>query len=261
MAIHDAFARLTPYELSFPDLAFARAHFDAIREEAEARGTDLGDPTAFVLLAAAGQALQEIRGTDDDPALIRQYGALLYHAFHFHAAGEPLVLVRAAALRPLLDGHGGREGWVPALDPPAGYAQLPQHLVWVRALEGDPPESLDGFFWTRASEGRFGLLLALGMRGERPGVSVVPLDDLPVEDADGWTRMQMREGGEDFASSLPGSELEGLYELQSAGEALKLAARVLAALDGAGMSTRVPPDPDAHGARPSALSYRILDAP
>src|SRR4051812_41900308 len=138
MAVHDAYARLTPYELTFPDLGFARAHFDAIRTEAEERGTELRDPTAFVMLASTGQALREIRGTQDDPSLIRQYGLLLYHAYHFCAAGEPLYLVSAVVLRALVAEGPGEPGWIPALDPDAGYAQLPQHLVWVRGDESAP---------------------------------------------------------------------------------------------------------------------------
>ena len=269
MSVHDAWARLTPYELSFPDLAFARGHFAAIREEAGARQTDLHDAAAFVMLAASGQALREIRGPDDDPALIRQYGSLLYHAFHFHAAGEPLWLVRVPALRALLGGAPDAPdapdaaGWVPALEPAAGYAQLPQHMVWVRSSGDDPPESLDGFFWARSGAGRFDLLLALGMRGDRPGLSVVPLADLPVADAAEWVTSAMREGGGDFASSLPGSELEGLYELRSGGEALKLAALVLRALERVPAAALTEPAAAADlapvGPRASELPYRSLD--
>jgi hypothetical protein len=258
MSGHDAFARLTPYELSFPDLDFARRHFAAIRREGEARQVELGDASAFVMLAASGQALREIRGPQDDPALIHQYGFLLYHSFHFCEAGERLYLLQAPALRELLDADPAIEGWTPALEPRAGYVQLPQHLVWVRAAPRLPPESLDGFFWSRSGPDRFGLLLALGMRADRPGLSVVPLGDLPIADAGDWTRMAMREGGGDFSSSLPGSDLEGLYELRSSGEALKLAARVLwrletvAGIDDARRETGAP----VGGPRPSALRFR-----
>ncbi len=263
MSAHDAFARLTPYELSFPDLDFARRHFAAIRREAEARGVDLADPSAFVMLAATGQALREIRGPNDDPALIHQYGFLLYHSFHFCAAREPLFLLLTGALRELLDREPEEtERWVPALDPPAGYAQLPQHLVWVRAAAGTPPESLDGFFWSREGPDRFGLLLALGIRADRPGLSVVPLSDLPLAEASEWNRMEMREDGRDFSSSLPGSDLEGLYELRSSGEALKLAARVLRRLENAvGIEPASSAAPEGgaasgDGPRPSTLHYR-----
>jgi hypothetical protein len=254
---HDAFARITPYELSFPDLDFARRHFAAIRREGEARGVDLGDPGAFVMLAASGRALREIRGPEDDPALIHQYGFLLYHSFHFCEAGEPLYLLQAPALRELIEKDPPGAAWTPAFPCRGGYVQLPQHLVWVRSAPGLPPESLDGFFWSRAAEDRFGLLLALGMRSDRPGLSVVPLAELPIAEASDWTRMEMREGGGDFTSSLPGADLEGLYELRSSGEALKLAARVLWRLEeNAGIEAERPARSAEAGPRPSALAFR-----
>jgi hypothetical protein len=271
MSGHDAFARLTPYELSFPDLAFARRHFAAIRREGEARGVDLRDPGAFIMLAASGQALREIRGPQDagphaerGEVLIHQYGFLLYHAFHFCEAGEPLYLVQASALREVIEQELPAAAWAPALEPRAGYVQLPQHIVWVRAAPGLPPESLDGFFWARGSEGCFGLLLALGMRADRPGLSVVPLSELPIAEAGEGTRMQMREagGGGDFTSSLPGSDLEGLYELRTSGEALKLAARMLWRLEtptGIEAAERTAPSAAGKSAatpRPSALAFR-----
>ncbi len=263
MAVHDAYARLTPYELSFPDLGFARAHFTAIRTEAEERQVDLRDPQAFVMLASTGQALREIRGPQDDPALIRQYGYLLYHTYHFCAAGEPLYLLTAPAVRRLLEKPGAANGWTPALEPAAAYVQLPQHLVWVRASDDVPPESLDGFFWVRTGDDTFGLLFALGMRGDRPGLSVVPIAELPVAEAGGWIAMDMRDEGGDFTSSLPGADLEGLLELRSTGEAIKLAAIVLRGLDVGGHGRALSPAKTKPGQppptpRPSGLAYRKL---
>jgi hypothetical protein len=265
MAVHDAYARLSPYELSFPDLGFARTHFEAIRREAEERRVDLRDPQAFVLLASSGQALREIRGPQDDPALIRQYGYLLYHTYHFCGAGEPLYLLPASGLRRLVERVGPAMGWMPALEPAAAYVQLPQHLVWVRASDDAPPESLDGFFWVRTSERSFGLLFALGMRGDRPGLSVVPLGDLPIAEAGEWLTMDMRgaAGDGDFRSSLPGAELDGLLELRATGEAIKLAALVLRGLETGTLGRARLPAPSKPGQaapapRPSGLRYRKL---
>jgi hypothetical protein len=267
MSLHDAFARFTPYELSFPDTSQARAHFDAIRSEADARQVEVRDPQAFVMLAATGQALREIRSADDDPALIRQYGLLLFHSFHFCEEGEALYLIETGALRDLLDKDPETLGWTPSLGETAGYAagyaQLPQHLVWVRSEDGAPPESLDGFFWVRSGDDHFGLLLALGMRGERPGFSVVAFSDLPLIEACDWSRMQAREEGGDFSSSIPGSELEGLYELRSVGEVLKLASRVLWRIEcGRGGSHGVRPgESGGSGPRASELGSRRIGRP
>ena len=143
MSLHDAFARFTPYELLFPGLSPARAHFHAIRSEADARQVDARDPSSFIMLAATGQAVSEIRSAEDDPALIRQYGLLLYHAFHFREQGEELYLIETGALRELLDEAPEILGWKPSLGETsghaAGYAQLPQHLVWVRSEEEAMP--------------------------------------------------------------------------------------------------------------------------
>ena len=265
MSLHDAFARFTPYELLFPGLSPARAHFDAIRSEADARQVDARDPSSFIMLAATGQAVREIRSAEDDPALIRQYGLLLYHAFHFREQGEELYLIETGALRELLDEAPEILGWKPSLGETAGhaagYAQLPQHLVWVRSEEEAMPESLDGLFWVRRSQEHLELLLVLGMRGERPGLSVVALSDLPLSEACDWSGLPAREEGGDFSSSIPGSELEGLYELRSAGEALKLAARVLWRLecgDGGSRGVRSA-ESGGDGPRASDLAFRLIE--
>ena len=264
MSLHDAYARFTPYELSFPGMSPARAHFDAIRSEADAREVDARDPSSFVMLAAAGRAVREIRSAEDDPALIRQYGLLLYHAFHFHEGGEALYLIETEAIRDLLDGDPEILGWAPSLGEPAGhaagYVQLPQHLVWVRSQEDAAPESLDGFFWVRSSDEHFGLLLALGMRGERPGLSVVSLAELSLNEVSEWSSLQARDKGDDFSSSIPGSELEGLYELRSGGEALKLVARVLWKLEcREGVSHGAPSvGSKVGGPRASGLAFRRI---
>lgn len=260
MSVHDAYARLTPYELSFPNLDVARGHFSAIRNEAEVRGVDAVDPAVFLLLTATSRALREIRGAQDDLGLVHQYGLLIYHAFHFFEAGERLYFLRSIVLRRLLEDESASGNWSLVLEPAAGYVQLPQHLVWARPGAGSPPESLDGFFWARSGADRFAVLLALGLRTDRPGLSVVPLSDLPVAEAQDWTRMRMREDDIDFSSTLPGSEIEGLYELCSCGEALKLVARVLRRLETVTgtelVNTRAAPD---DGPRASALAYHVID--
>ena len=44
MPIHDAYARVTPYELLLPEEGFADERFPLIQEEAEERKADLTDP-------------------------------------------------------------------------------------------------------------------------------------------------------------------------------------------------------------------------
>ncbi len=143
-------------------------------------------------------------------------------------AGRPVHLVDVHVARFLVGGPPTAEA---VGDPPtpAGYAQLPRHLFWVGGGGGDDAaEPVDGFFWTVSGDGTLHLLLATGIREGRPGLGVVPLPEAPWAEADTWMAASVREAGDDFATTLPGGELEGLYSLTAAGEVLKLAARLFA---------------------------------
>ena len=304
MAERDAWARTTPYEIGIPGRDFAEENFAAIRREAEARGVDETDPGAFLLLGEVGRTLKEIQGEERGGEALHQFGAFLFHAYHFHQAGEPLLLVETEALREVLDdagvttpeagnapGVGGgetgpgeeggddgqadpgdAEGWGGELPAAAGYLQLPRHLVWSHPDPEGPAEDLDGVFWAHSTGGSLSLLAALGIRGDRPGLSVVPLPPVPLTDAPRWPRTPVRQEGEgpDFATTLPGGELDGLYSLVRAGELLKLVARVMAHLHAnpavLGAAERAPHPRDAAevatgrmaGARPSLLPYRRI---
>ena len=107
----------------------------------------------------------------------------------------------------------------------------------------------------------------MGIRKDRPGLAVVPLPTLPLTAAAPWASMRVRPDGEDFRSSLPGAELEGLFTVASGAEALKLAMRIFWYLDafpGCVEDGRVPevtggvdgPDDLKDGPRPTGLEYR-----
>lgn len=227
MAVHDAWARLTPYELSLPDLGWARERFRALSEEARTAGADLDDPARFPLVRPVARLLAELHGPEADARRLHEHALLLYHAFHFWAAGERLLLLETPLLRWLVEGSPAP--WPDALPAAAGYVQLPQHLVWTDPGEGEVPESVDGFFWSAPpGRGELSVLLAAGMRADREGLSVLPLLPAPLADARRWSEALGREEGGDFESRMPGSELEGLYQVRTAGEVLKLVARTLA---------------------------------
>lgn len=231
MPIHDAYSRITPFELLLPEEGFADERFPLIQEEAEERDADLSDPEGFALLSQAGAVLREIRGEEDDPRLIHQFGVLLFHAFHFWRESRPFFQLETGVVRFLVE-TGPRGGdWAPSLPGPAGYVQFPQHLFWVPGGEDTPPESLDGFFWSAAQPEKLSLLVVMGIRKDRPGLGVIPLPTLPLSAAGEWAAMQVRPEGKDFQSSLPGAELEGLYSLEAGAEAVKLAMRVFWYLD------------------------------
>ena len=266
MPIHDAYARATPFERWLPTPDFVDRHFPAIRDEARERGVDLVDPGAFAVLEAAASVLDELRMPEDSLETLPRHAAVLFHAFHHDAAGRPLLLVRESAVRAAVTGAeapgsvpGDREGLMPG-----GYVQLPQHLVWVRMDGEAPPQSLDGFFWTVPGDGSVHLMAVAALLERGSGFTTLMIPPAPFADRPLWTDQAMRsQGGPDFACELPGAELEGLLEVRTAGELLKLAAR----LD-AGAASRAPlksgpqggPSPPERAVpRPSSLAYLVLD--
>jgi hypothetical protein len=100
---------------------------------------------------------------------------------------------------------------------------------------------VDGFFWSSArSDSEVHLLLATGLRGGRPGFSVVPIEPVSAADLPAWCQAAGREEGGDFANSMPGAELEQLYQLTTPAEALKLAARLWLLPELARMNAQTP---------------------
>jgi hypothetical protein len=259
MPVHDAYARMTPYELSFPSVQWAREAFEGVREESEARGVDRSDPALFILLGSVGRMLQELRPEAEDPERIHPLGALLFHAFHFWEAGERVFLVTTPVVRQVID-SGPPSLWSGSLPAAAGYVQLPQHLIWMEGDEQPRPESVDGYFWTAPPGGsEIHVLLATGLHGDRPGFSVVPLPPATLDRAEEWADRPGREGGADFASRMPGAELERLYRVRTPGEVLKLASRIFSFM--ASHTGPVhPPEPKARAPRPSGLRYQRIEA-
>jgi hypothetical protein len=274
MTGRDDWARLTPYEVGIPGREFADENFRTIREEAESRGVDDTDPGAFIMLGQVGRVLREIQGEEDRGGeAVQRFGSFLFHAYHFHRAGEPLILMQTDVARYLVEGSPAPEGWAGQLPEPAGYLQLPRHLFWSRqgageaASEGaDPAEPVDGIFWARSVGDTVSLLVAMGVRGDRPGISVVALPPLPLGQAPLWTGEPVREEGRDFETTLPGGDLDRLYSVETLGEALKLWALAMWYTQGVpgvlGEGERSPRTgdlPDDHGGPvPSILPFRRM---
>ena len=262
MPFHDEYARITPFELAFPDREQAEGLVTDVRAEAEIRGADVQDWGAFNMLASVAGFLQKLREPDAPPEAFMDYGALAYHAYHFLAADSPVFVVGTHVARYLVEG-------VPDADhveapARAGYAQLPRHLFWIHSgAEGDAAEAVDGFFWFLGDDGLLRLLLAVGMREGRPGLGVVRMPEVPFADAPTWLGADIRADGRDFATTLPGGELEGLYSLTTSGEVLKLAARLFAYMAGVPESVGPVSREDAAEApagqpAPSALPFRSV---
>ncbi len=254
MPVHDAYARLTPFEIAFPD--GAERLVDSVRAELDGAEA-AGDVRTFLASRAVGAALEDLRGKGTGSEAVYPFGMLAYHAFHFVRAGRPVLLLEAELVRHLVEDTAG--AGAPTLPSEAGYAQLPQHLVWLSGGR-DGPESVDGFFWTRSPDGVLHLLLAMGVRRDRPGLVVAPAPDAPWSDAGTWLDARIRAEGRDFATTLPGGELEELHSIETAGELFKLTARLMAYLHrvpGASVEGR-PGDPPADGPPASRLPYRRI---
>lgn len=234
-------AHPSPYDLAFGAESIDDRLFPPIEGEAEARGVSLEDPDRFVFLTGVGRLLQAIAGGEGEGAgegrgeAFRQHGRLLFHAFHFWRAGKVEVELDEATVRGLLDDDelaGDRALATPAV---AGYLRLPRNLVWAAPSPGERPEPADGFFWTfhpPADDAPrvLHLLMALGVRPDRPGFSVVTATGEVGADPH-WADVDARPGVSDFATTLPGGELDRLYSVETTAELLKLASRCFLALD------------------------------
>ena len=259
MSFHDSYVRTTPFELAFPDPQMAHELWAAIEDESEAHGADLRDRQAFVMLGSVGAFLRRLQGPDAPPESIHQYGALVYHSYHFARSGHRPHLLSTAVSR-VLALPGGPFS-VPESPEGVGYAQFPRHLFWVRPAPDAPAEPVDGFFWTLSGSGVLQVLLAVGMRDDRPGLAVVPVPEAPWADAPKWVEGQVRESGPDFESTLPGGELDELYSFEIAGEALKFVARFLSYLASSPQAVvdQEPGSAGPDGPRPSIHPFARVD--
>ena len=259
MSPHDAYARRTPFELLLPDAEGAAGLVSAIGDEARARGLDPSHRGAFASLTAVGEHVARARAPEAPPEALPDFAALLFHAYHFVRAGCPLYLASVRASRRLAMGAGSLGPIQAPAD--AGYLQLPRHLFWLESVAGGAAESVDGAFWTTARGGLLHVLLAAGMRPDRPGLAVVEVAEAPLEHAPRWLDAQVRTAGGDFTTALPGADLGELYAFRVAGEVLKLIARFFALLgDERARVTRHGPvvTPDADPI-PSGLPYQRVE--
>ncbi len=221
-------ARITPYEMVFGTGPFEAERFPAIASEATGRGFDLLDPERFVMLGETGTLIREILGEDDAGEVVSQLGALLYHAFHFARTDKLVIELSEADARALTQAKPGSDAHY---TPPsvAGYVQLPRNLFWSRIDPAAPAESIDGFFWVwreiqSPQLARLQLLLVLGLRPDRAGLSLIDIGEDVPGTLGAWATLHARDDGEDFSNVLPGGEIQKLLAVTTRLEALKLAA-------------------------------------
>lgn len=266
MSLHDQYARLTPFEIAFPDRTVLAALSDRVAHETGERGADDTLLEAFITTAAVGELVRQLQGPDVPPEAGYPFAVLVYQCVHFLRAGSPLYLASTGLVRRLAQpdatgewtGAAARQPSATVQPPaPAGYLQLPQHLVWTEAGSSGrgTPESVDGIFWTVSRSGTLNALSVTGLLPDRPGFGALPLPSAPLADAGAWLEARVRGSGDDFASRLPGGELDELYSVEAAGEVLKLLARFFAFVQ-AEPGRLEERDPVPAGApRPSDLRY------
>lgn len=255
MSLHDAWARVTPLEMLFSSPDATRDFLAGVAEEAEGRGALPELPHSFVTMATTSDFISSVAGEGASDAEIQRVSALAYHVVNFHRLDGRFYFLDTAASRYLT---GGAPAAVAPLPARAGYAQLPQHLFWLE--NGDSaPESVDGFFWTVTGDGVLHSLVVTNVRPDGTGAGVVPLPEAPAASSAEWLDVEARGDGNDFATAIPGGDLDRLYGLSSSGEVLKLLARLFAylhAVPDAASTGSVPADAEAP--RPSALPHLVI---
>ena len=233
-------ARLTPYELVFGGPDFGGRVFPALRDDALLLGLEPLEPDEFQRIPALAGILRDLVPPEATAEALEQYRALLFHAFNFWMAGEPVFLVESAVARYLVEASPTPTGWDLAIPASSVYLQLPANLFWGSITPESTPEPVDGFFVASATgtDGlgkpyrRIDILVVLGIRRDRAGFSIIPFStETGPGIAAAWAEAEGREGGRDFENVLPGGEINGLYSILTAVEVLKLIGRILWYID------------------------------
>jgi hypothetical protein len=229
-------ARLTPYELILEPLE--REEFPSIRAEGEQRGSDVHRRDQFLLLGHAGATLDEIVPENADPASLDEYGELLYQGFQFWSYGRRLYSFESSVAQLLTEPDYAIGDWIFAA-PPASYLQFPYQMMWARVAADAPYEPLDGVFVVaanteeRADSGvHVRVQMVLGLRSDRPGVSLVSYrDDLDPAKVAARAEHPWRAEGVAYANAIPGGERKGYRTLATTSELEALVIRAFHYLD------------------------------
>jgi hypothetical protein len=224
---------MTPYEHLFARPEFEEELFPAIFREAEAHALDTRNRDEFLQLPSASAVLEKLSPPGSaDASPVPGVAALAYQGYHFWRNGAKPDVLSEDVVRTLLDPDAADLGTWPLQAPAqAGYVVLPANLVWAKTDQG-APEALHGFFYTTSphgsAAGSLALLIALGVRDDRAGVTAIEINvTLPVFPPGHFGDLDARDEGVDFENILPGGELRGLFSVTNAGEVLKLVSRAL----------------------------------
>ena len=229
-------ARITPYEALLQPLETVA--WPQIQDEAAARGTDTRRRDAFVLLGTVGATLRDVIPDDAPVDAVEEYAELIYHAYQFWSFGKRLYALDRSALEQLIAPEYSLGEWLLA-GPPSCYVQLPAQRVWARVTADAPFEPVDGCFVVvddtapaPESGAHLRALLVLGLRPERPGISLVSYrTDLDPGRAAEHAEHPWREDATPFANAIPGGERQALHAITTTSELEGIVLRVLHYLD------------------------------
>ncbi|MDQ3696715.1 MAG: hypothetical protein M3373_01630 [Gemmatimonadota bacterium] len=229
-------ARLTPYEMILAPLE--KTAWPQVKAEAEQRGTDTRRHDQFVLLGQVGATLRDIVPDDAPADATEEHADLLYHGYQFWNFGRRLYVFDPVVADTLTAPTADLGGWVFA-GPPSCYLQLPYQRIWARLAAEAPYEPADGCFVVvddtepaPDAGAHLRILLILGLRPDRPGVSLVSYrTDLDPRAAAARADRPWREDEEPFANVIPGGERIGIHTIATMSELEALVIRALAYLD------------------------------
>lgn len=220
--------RPTPFDLVFQQSA--QETFPEIRRALAQAGHDPRDRDAFLMVRDVVSLLRELRPEEGLGEGIVQLAALLHQAYSFWDGGSVTIEVPAERLGDILGAPtpAGED----TEQPPAFYAQFPEHRIWAPVVPGEPPEPIDGCFVHTAPDHTLRVLGIFGLHRERAGFSV-------VEVAGRRPSILARvDGSALFSPTLPGGAAAQLFSLVGEEELLELGwrTRALAAVGSGGAS-------------------------
>ncbi|HEV2292028.1 MAG TPA: hypothetical protein VGR60_09370 [Gemmatimonadales bacterium] len=210
--------RPDPFSLVFGSMADER--FAALAASLGATARDEADRDAFLLDRAVVELLQDLVPEEHDPDQIREFVAVLHHAYLFWRHGRTVVAVdrpRAAKLlTPAAHEIAPPAGVTPR---PSAYHQFPERLVWAQLTPDAPHEPLDGFFLRPAPPAAIEVLGVFGVHPDRPGFGVAEVSGPRP------ATLRRADGSPPYSPALPGGDAAGLHSLVGADELLELAFR------------------------------------
>lgn len=211
--------RANPFQYIFAELA--EQHFGEIKSEADRGQPDATDPGEFARFDSVQKVLTLLGSPDSlekDPTAAEQYLSLLFTAYRFWDAGQPVATVERSAIESVLGSQPPTEP--PKLPKASCYIQLPEHWFWAQIDESHPHEPVDGFFVTELQSGRVLIVLAvLGFRSDRAGFSQITVTASPSD----FLHAAAESRDPPFAPVMDGGTQAGFRSIVSEGELLHLA--------------------------------------